>query len=69
MNNKTIIEFGFRTIWRIMEISEGVIRFGRYSISKILQMILSLIQQLIKKNNKHVVLPTKILSYYTPTSP
>jgi len=24
MNNKTIIEFGFRIIWRIMEISEGV---------------------------------------------
>ena len=26
MNNKTIIEFGFRIIWRITEISEGVIR-------------------------------------------
>ena len=26
MHNKTIIEFGFRIIWRIMEISEGVIR-------------------------------------------
>ena len=26
INNKTIIEFGFRTIWRIMEISAGVIR-------------------------------------------
>ena len=25
MNNKTIIEFGFRILWRIMEISEGVI--------------------------------------------
>ena len=25
MNNKTITEFGFRIIWRIMEISEGVI--------------------------------------------
>ena len=25
MNNKKIIEFGFPTIWRIMEISEGVI--------------------------------------------
>ena len=25
MNNKTIIEFAFRIIWRIMEISEGVI--------------------------------------------
>ena len=28
MNNKTIIEFGFRVMWRIMEISEGVIRLG-----------------------------------------
>ena len=28
MNNKTIIEFGFRIIWRIMEILEGVIRLG-----------------------------------------
>ena len=25
MNNKAIIEFGFRIIWRIMETSEGVI--------------------------------------------
>ena len=29
MNNKTIIEFGFRIIWRIMEILEGVIRLHR----------------------------------------
>ena len=29
MNNKIIIEFGFRFIGRIIEISEGVIRFGR----------------------------------------
>ena len=29
MNKKTIIEFGFRIILRIMEISEGVIRRGR----------------------------------------
>ena len=28
MNNKAIIEFGFRIIWRIMEISEGVILVG-----------------------------------------
>ena len=28
MNNKTIIEIGFRIIWRIMEILEGVIRLG-----------------------------------------
>ena len=25
MNNKTIIEFAFRIIWRIMQIEEGVI--------------------------------------------
>ena len=25
MNNKTIFELGFRIMWRIMEISEGVI--------------------------------------------
>ena len=29
MNNKTIIEFGFGIIWRVMEISEDVIRRGR----------------------------------------
>ena len=50
MNNKTIIEFGFRIIWRIMEISEGVIHLGLRprritpsSISIILHKILSLI--------------------------
>ena len=34
MNDKTIaiIEFGFRIIWRIMEISEGVIRWGRKNL-------------------------------------
>ena len=32
MNNKTIIEFGFRITWRIMEISEGVIRLGRNTL-------------------------------------
>ena len=29
MNNTTIIEFGFRIILRIIEIAEGVTRFGR----------------------------------------
>ena len=28
MNNKTIIEFGYRMIWNIMMISEGVILLG-----------------------------------------
>ena len=32
MNNKTIIEFGFRMMWRIMQISEDVI-FTSYSAS------------------------------------
>ena len=42
MNNKTIriiLVFGFRIIWRIMEISEGVIRLGLSSIFIILQVI------------------------------
>ena len=39
MNNKTVIEFGFRIILRIMEISEGVITPS--SISVILRKILS----------------------------
>ena len=37
MNNKTIIEFGFRIIWRIMEIEEGVIRRGRTLIVKYIE--------------------------------
>ena len=32
MNNKTIIELGFFIIWRIMEISGGVIRLGLYDL-------------------------------------
>ena len=32
MNNKTVTEFGFRIIGRIMEISEGVIRRGRNTL-------------------------------------
>ena len=54
MNNKTIIEFGFHIIWRIVEISEGVIRLGLWArritpfpISIILHKILSLIHQLL----------------------
>ena len=54
MNNETIIEFGFCIIWRIMEISGGVIRLGLRprritpsAISIILHKILSLIHQLL----------------------
>ena len=32
MNNKTIIEFGFRIIWRIIETLEGVICWGRNTL-------------------------------------
>jgi len=28
IDNKAIIEFGFRRIWRILQISEGVIHLG-----------------------------------------
>ena len=54
MNNKTIIEFCFRIILRIMEISEGVILLGLWprqitpsSISIILHKLLSLIHKLL----------------------
>ena len=33
MNNKTIIKVGFRIIWRIMEISEGVILLDLHNCS------------------------------------
>ena len=53
INNKAIIEFGFRIIWRIMEISEAVFRLGLRprritpsSIFIILHKILSLIVKL-----------------------
>ena len=51
MNNKAIIEFGFRRIWRILQISEGVIHLGLRplgitpsSISRLLHILLSRIQ-------------------------
>ena len=51
MNNKAIIEFGFRRIWRILQISEGVIYLGLRPlwitpslICRILHILLSLIQ-------------------------
>ena len=43
MNNETIIEFGFRIIWRIMENSEGVIRDNTLLDLHIFHKILSLI--------------------------
>ena len=51
MNNKAIIEFGFRRIWRILQISEGVIHLGLRPlwktpslICRILHILLSLSQ-------------------------
>ena len=51
MNNKVIIEFGFRRIWRILQISESVIHLGLRPrwitpslICRILHILLSLIQ-------------------------
>ena len=51
MNNKAIIEFGFLRIWRILQISEGVIHLGLRPqwitpslICRILHILLSLIQ-------------------------
>ena len=34
MNNKTIIEFGFRIIWRIMAISGGVLSASAYGLDR-----------------------------------
>ena len=51
MNNKAIIEFGFRRVWRILQISQGVIHLGLWPlwitpslICRILHILLSLIQ-------------------------
>ena len=35
MNNKTIIEFNLRIIWRIMDISEGVILLNLHNDAKL----------------------------------
>ena len=45
MNNKAVNEFGYRRIWRINQISEGVIHRGLTlsSICSILHILLSLI--------------------------
>ena len=54
MNNKAIIEFGFRRIWRILQISKGVIHLGLrlrwimpFLICRILHILLNLIQKLL----------------------
>ena len=47
MNNKAIIEFGFRRIWRILQISEGVVHLGLLSSYE------SRIQQLLNTPTAH----------------
>ena len=51
MNNKAVIEFGFRRIWKIPQISEGVIHLGLRPlwitpslICRLLHILLNLIQ-------------------------
>ena len=47
MNTKTIIEFGFGRIWKILLISEGVIHLGNNTLFDRLEffdILLSLIQ-------------------------
>ena len=66
MNDKTIIEVGFRIIWKIMVISEDVIRFD-YPLRPLLDLHNSSddkkaeFNNCFKKYNEHVVLPKKIL--------
>ena len=55
MNNKTIIEFGFRIIWRIMETEEGVIHRGRKP-RRITPSEISIILHMIRKPNSIIVL-------------
>ena len=76
MNNRTIIEFSFRIIFRIMVISEGVIRLGLWhrritpsSISIIFHKILSLIHYCAfhKHANSKVQKPPSQLRFSLPS--
>ena len=51
MNNKAIIEFGFRRIWRIVQISEGVIHRGRRPRWITLSLICTILHILRKPNS------------------
>ena len=61
MNNKTIFEFGFRIVWRIMEISEGVRprRITPSEISIIFHKTLRLIHQLLNNHQTEARLKNK----------
>ena len=54
MNNKTIIKFGFRILWRIIEISECVIHLGP-RLRRITPSSISIILHKIRKPNSLIV--------------
>ena len=56
MNNKTIIEFCFRIIWRIMEIEEGVIRGGRTQPHSLINVIKITYIFLTKKEKEKILI-------------
>ena len=56
MNNKTIIEFCFRIIWRIMEIEEGVIRGGRTQPHSLINVVKITYIFLTKKEKKKILI-------------
>ena len=56
MNNKTIIEFCFRIIWRIMEMEEGVIRGGRAQPHSLINVIKITYIFLTKKEKEKILI-------------
>ena len=56
MNNKTIIEFCFRIIWRIMEMEEGVIRGGRTQPHSLINVIKITYIFLTKKEKEKILI-------------
>ena len=56
MNNKTITEFDFHMVWRIMQIPEAVIHLKPSSICIIPHIILNLIYQLLNSQFEAVSL-------------
>ena len=49
MNNKAIIEFGFRRIWRILQFSEGVIHLGLRPLWITLSLICRILHILLRR--------------------
>ena len=45
MNEKAIIEFGFRRIWRVLQISEGVIHLGLWMTPSFICIILHILRK------------------------